>query len=54
MVTFKGKFKIETGDKLNMLILVDITYSGIEVRIWLYLDGGLWNIHSSGMLEQIY
>ena len=35
MVTLKGRFKIETGDKWNMLLLVDIKYSGIEVRIWL-------------------
>ena len=35
MVTLKGKFKIETGDKLIMLLLVDITYLGIEVRRWL-------------------
>ena len=35
MVTLKGRFKIETGDKWNMRLLVDITYSGIEVRILL-------------------
>ena len=51
MVTLKGRFKGETGDKCYMLLLVYIKYSVIEVRIWLYLDGGLWNIHSSGMLE---
>ena len=31
MVTFKGRFNGETGDKWHMLLLVDITYSGIEV-----------------------
>ena len=37
MVTLKGRFKGETGDKWNMLLLVDIMYSGIELRRWLYL-----------------
>ena len=40
MVTFKGRFKGETGDKWHMLLLVDIMYSVIEVRRWLYLDSG--------------
>ena len=40
MVTLKGWFKGETGDKWHMLLLVDIMYSVIEVRIWLYLDSG--------------
>ena len=35
VVTLKGRFKIENGDKWNMLLLVDIKYSGIEVRRWL-------------------
>ena len=51
MVTLKGRFKEETWDKWHMLLLVDITYSVIKVIIWLYLDGGWWNIHSSGMLK---
>ena len=51
MVTLEGRFKVETGDKWNMLLLVDIKYSVIEVRRWLYLDGGWRNIHSSGMLK---
>ena len=40
MVTFKGRFKGETGDKWHMLLLVDIMYSVIEVILWLYLDSG--------------
>ena len=40
MVSLKGRFKGETGDKWHMLLIVDIKYSGIEVRRWLYLDGG--------------
>ena len=40
MVTLKGWFKGETGDKWHMLLLVDIMYSVIEVRRWLYLDSG--------------
>ena len=51
MVTLKGGFKGETGDKWHMLLLVDIKYSVIKVIRWLYLDGGWWNIHSSGMLK---
>ena len=51
MVTFKGRFKGETGDKWHMLLLVNINYSGIEVIRWLYLDGGWWNIQSIGMLK---
>ena len=54
MITLKGRFKGETGDKWHMLLLVYITYSVIKVRRWLYLDGGWWNIHSSSMLKQIY
>ena len=42
MVTFMGRFKGETGDKWNMLLLVDVSHSGIEVRRLLYLDGGWW------------
>ena len=34
MVTLKGRFKGETGEKWHMLPLVDITESGIEVRKW--------------------
>ena len=34
MVTFKGRFKEETGEKWNTLTLVYITYLGIKVRIW--------------------
>ena len=37
-----------------MLLLVEINYLVIEVIRWLYLDGGWWNIHSSGMLKYIY
>ena len=51
MVTLKGGFKGENGDKWHMLLLVDIQYSVIKVIIWLYLDSGWWNIHSSGMLK---
>ena len=40
MVNLKGQFKGETGDKWHMLLLVDIMYSVIEVRRWLYLDSG--------------
>ena len=40
MVTLKGRFKGETGDKWHMLLLVDIMYSVIEVILWLYLDSG--------------
>ena len=51
MVNLKGRFKGEPGDKCHMLLLADINYSAIEVIIWLYLDVGRWNIHSSGMLK---
>ena len=51
VVTFKGRFKGETGYKWHMLLLVNINYSIIEVIRWLYLDGGWWNVHSSGMLK---
>ena len=51
MVTLKRGFKGETGNKWHMLLLVDIQYSLIKVIIGLYLDGGWWNIHSSGMLK---
>ena len=50
MVTLKGQFKGETGEKWNMLILVNIKYSGIEGIKRLYMDGGWRHIHSSGML----
>ena len=32
MVTLKGRFKGDTGEKLHMLPLVEITESVIEVR----------------------
>ena len=34
MVTLKGRFNGGTGKKFYMLILVDITESGIKVRRW--------------------
>ena len=51
MVTSKGWFKGETGDKWHILLSVDIKYLVLEVIRWLYLDGGWWNINSSGMLK---
>ena len=51
MVTLNGRFYGETGDKCHRILLVYIMYSGVEVKRWLYLDGGWWNIHSSGMLK---
>ena len=34
IVTLKGRFKGETGEKWHMMPLVDITYPGIKVRRW--------------------
>ena len=34
MVTLKGRFKGEIGEKWHMLSLVDIKESGIEARKW--------------------
>ena len=51
MVTFKGRFKGETGDKWHMLISVDIKYSVIELIRCIYLYCVWWNINSSGMLK---
>ena len=51
MVTMKGQFKGETGDKWHIILSVDIKYLVLEVIRWLYLDGGWWNINSSGMLK---
>ena len=51
VLTMKGQFKGETGDKWHILLSVDIKYSVIEVRICLYLYGGWRNIHSSCMLK---
>ena len=42
MVTFKGSFKVETGNKWHMLPLVYITDSGIEVRRWVGRWIGVW------------
>ena len=34
MVSLKGIFKVETGRKWHMLSLVDVTDSGIKIRVW--------------------
>ena len=54
IVTLKGRFRIETGYKWNILALLYITDSGIKVSRWGYLDGVCWNIHTSVMLKWIY
>ena len=54
MVTLKGRFKGETGDKWDMLSLLYIKYSVIKVSRWVYLDGVWCTIHTSGMLKLIY
>ena len=47
MVPLKGRFKGETGDKWHIILLVDIKYSGIEIRRWLYLNGGWSSVRLS-------
>ena len=54
MVTLKGLFKGETGEKWHMLTLLYITDSGIKVSRWVYLDSVWCTIHSRGMLKWIY
>ena len=54
MVTLKGRFKGETGDKWHILPLLYILELVIKVSRWVYLDGVWYTIHSSGMLKWIY
>ena len=47
VVTLKGVFKGETGDKWQIILLVDIKYPGIQIIRWLYLDGGWSSVKRS-------